>query len=1052
MGSDSYVYRSIIVLNGDTFQPITSLGYNVTITKVTVLYKSDYNTSYTFNIAGFGANLKYPNDAGADWNAIKDDSVFINGNNLAYGTGSFVGNDSLKNVIQHYLDSGDYSKSIILGAFSNDEDNNQSYAQINYVHLKIVYQRPASTVNATVRNDFHGQDGGQVGMGINNSAVSYNSPKSFSALEGQTLNLAAYDHQTVGGYEWVFNNTEAPSNKSTWQWRKQGQTTKNISNNQSASHTLVAKDDGATFADVQRALYDVSRNDKTLFGTTSAGQVATVVEGNTDSLGAPASKTQNGKTLYFAGWKDLPNGLYSTNPRAITPTDNTTYTALYKGHQITNNANAYSGNSQRKLIETKSGSATWLTQVYTSMGYVWIEHSSDGGQSWTIGNNGRPLGAGKNPSIALTTDATPYNYIGVVWQASSGSHYVIKGQTFNQSKNTSMVPSTYGIVETLFTEPSDAYSVDANPNLVLTQGAAGDYFITFERKSTSGSLQPGINWLVGQIKDSGTQAADQNFELPEDQGLVTGTDANTTHVQMSVDPNSGADVTVNLILQQGSPGKIYSHYIFLTHGTNWSYTQGNDGEVSYDSNVNLYPSIVTTSDTPNNYYSACWIELYQMVYFSLGTDVRYYYGNFAQSCSIGRGGNNDFNSGFAVWSQDPSSGWSNHSVRFNNGTPDNSTKQTLSTAGKYVQAGNAATSDLSNMYVSAFYPSASPYYFKTSGTLGPTSGQAAPAKTPGPIVQSAAGTSGQSNTQTAEGRGFIIKDGATSFRYRLGNVKVDGTYIDFVNAPDTSNYSNLAVLNKALVTQPFRITANSKVSYSQSSGFADSSAAGAALGKNGYIHYQVELTDNATGKVLRILKDGKVTASQVSGFPEKRDPSKAPSRSLNTNGLSGKRVRIKIVVATNLPTTNNSIDKSNAAFLQNDHIPKVLRDARVNASRSNILLTKSYRQVTAAGVASQARSMKLKQAKVPQTFGLDQNYPNPFNPTTMIHYRLAKSSHVRLTIWNTLGRRVATLVDQNEQQGTYQVTFNASQLSSGVYFYRLQAGGKVFVKKMMLMK
>ena|GEM_PF-5892916 len=88
----------------------------------------------------------------------------------------------------------------------------------------------------------------------------------------------------------------------------------------------------------------------------------------------------------------------------------------------------------------------------------------------------------------------------------------------------------------------------------------------------------------------------------------------------------------------------------------------------------------------------------------------------------------------------------------------------------------------------------------------------------------------------------------------------------------------------------------------------------------------------------------------------------------------------------------------------------------------------------------------------PVSFGISQNYPNPFNPTTTISYQLANNSHVRLTVWNMLGQRVATLVDENEQRGVHHVTFDASQLASGIYLYRLQTGGKVFVKKMLLMK
>jgi len=88
----------------------------------------------------------------------------------------------------------------------------------------------------------------------------------------------------------------------------------------------------------------------------------------------------------------------------------------------------------------------------------------------------------------------------------------------------------------------------------------------------------------------------------------------------------------------------------------------------------------------------------------------------------------------------------------------------------------------------------------------------------------------------------------------------------------------------------------------------------------------------------------------------------------------------------------------------------------------------------------------------PMVTTLKANYPNPFNPTTTISYQLAKNSLVRLKIYDVLGREVATLVDSNQQKGSHQITFNASQLASGIYFYRLRAGDKVIVKKMLLMK
>jgi hypothetical protein len=89
---------------------------------------------------------------------------------------------------------------------------------------------------------------------------------------------------------------------------------------------------------------------------------------------------------------------------------------------------------------------------------------------------------------------------------------------------------------------------------------------------------------------------------------------------------------------------------------------------------------------------------------------------------------------------------------------------------------------------------------------------------------------------------------------------------------------------------------------------------------------------------------------------------------------------------------------------------------------------------------------------VPGSFALDQNYPNPFNPTTTINFALAKASNVELTVYNVLGQRIATLVNGQLAAGTHNVKFNARNFASGVYFYRLDAGGFVALKKMMLLK
>jgi hypothetical protein len=92
------------------------------------------------------------------------------------------------------------------------------------------------------------------------------------------------------------------------------------------------------------------------------------------------------------------------------------------------------------------------------------------------------------------------------------------------------------------------------------------------------------------------------------------------------------------------------------------------------------------------------------------------------------------------------------------------------------------------------------------------------------------------------------------------------------------------------------------------------------------------------------------------------------------------------------------------------------------------------------------------QNNIPKEFALAQNYPNPFNPTTVISYELPKASSVRLVIYDMLGREVKTLVNDFKQAGSYNVSFDASSLASGVYFYRINAGDFTAVKKMMLIK
>ena len=89
---------------------------------------------------------------------------------------------------------------------------------------------------------------------------------------------------------------------------------------------------------------------------------------------------------------------------------------------------------------------------------------------------------------------------------------------------------------------------------------------------------------------------------------------------------------------------------------------------------------------------------------------------------------------------------------------------------------------------------------------------------------------------------------------------------------------------------------------------------------------------------------------------------------------------------------------------------------------------------------------------LPSTYSLAQNFPNPFNPSTSIKYELPRTLHVNLSVYDMLGRQVLVLVNEKKDAGIHEVHFNATNLASGVYFYRIQAGSYVETRKLCLIR
>ena len=101
---------------------------------------------------------------------------------------------------------------------------------------------------------------------------------------------------------------------------------------------------------------------------------------------------------------------------------------------------------------------------------------------------------------------------------------------------------------------------------------------------------------------------------------------------------------------------------------------------------------------------------------------------------------------------------------------------------------------------------------------------------------------------------------------------------------------------------------------------------------------------------------------------------------------------------------------------------------------------------------SQVTSVKSNEIEQPTEYFLSQNYPNPFNPTTTISFAIPKNQNVELKVYDILGTEVVTLVNEEKPQGSYEIQFEGSGLTSGIYFYQLKTSTFVETKKMILMK
>jgi hypothetical protein len=109
-------------------------------------------------------------------------------------------------------------------------------------------------------------------------------------------------------------------------------------------------------------------------------------------------------------------------------------------------------------------------------------------------------------------------------------------------------------------------------------------------------------------------------------------------------------------------------------------------------------------------------------------------------------------------------------------------------------------------------------------------------------------------------------------------------------------------------------------------------------------------------------------------------------------------------------------------------------------------------QIDFDGTSHSVGELTIEVKNIPSEFMLEQNYPNPFNPSTTIRYSIPEESFIKLSVYNSLGEKVADIEEAEKPVGYYEVNFDATALPSGIYFYTLSSGKLTATKKMLLLK
>ena len=701
--------------------------------------------------------------------------------------------------------------------------------------------------------------------------------------------------------------------------------------------------------------------------------------------------------FYFQNWSssgtdpltqnNIVNGYYETP--VVFRSSGAVVNANLKGTQLSSEQNGYSPSNQRKFVKTIGDDG--LHHVYSSLGHVWYEQSTDGGETWTIANGGNYIdnGEGKLPAI----DESGYYYYDpsalVVYQEKNGNNYKIKLKRFYDG-----VQSSEFEIHT----SSQSYTVNANPVVAYsweTQNGHHRYLVVYQSSD-------GLHYTYGYI-NSGVI---YSYET----GIINGTDQNSINPTIAARKNTGGQGDFYLAWQQNNNQIYYKkiHYV--------------DGEITDDPAPTLY--------SYNDGFTYNWLPSISIVYgppyYPLiswvghnGTIIEKIVGKEdgvnkpAQETKIvvkrGTTGNyfiagNNVNN---VNNNSTSESAENSVIVWSEGTPVvskwvrrmgtiYSTTANLSNSGIENQVSNG--NDLENIKAMVFNTESTPFYFKQAST------------------NFCYNCDMQKITASEDGLTFgrtgIVGKGDVQFVFNVGDIILADTSVQFIPKPDTLLYISTDELNQNTHSLTFHLNNQSQLFFTDYYYTVNSEIADSVLSDNDAVSFRVELVNANTNTVVGTFDEITYTRSNL----EEHDNI---NYQVDCSGIEEGDYFLRLV------TTVVGDASYNLANVQNDD-PELEK--------------RTYNQVS------------FKGNEIPAVYELSQNFPNPFNPSTTIKYQIPQDGLVILRIYDVLGAEVATLVNEERSVGRYDVNFNASSLASGVYIYRIQVNDFVDVKKMILLR